>query len=126
MRTILKFEIFEPTLRNFYSEKPFPNYKADDNKISILNSGDRNYLAKTFKKSVGLNKDVLEIGCGTGQLSIYFAIGTNNRVVGLDPTFESLKLASKFTKDNEISNVIFVNADLFDDVLKDDILIYLV
>ena len=94
---ILKFEIFEPTAKsvtNFYSEKPFPNYKADDNKISTLNSGDRNYLAKTFKKSVGLNKDVLEIGCGTGQLSIYFAIGTNNRVVGLDPTFESPKKAS--------------------------------
>ena len=46
---ILKFEIFESTAKsvtNFYSEKPFPNYKADDNKISILNSGDRNYLAK--------------------------------------------------------------------------------
>ena len=119
---ILKFEIFESTTKsvtNFYSEKPFPNYKADDNKISILKSGDKNYLAKKFKKSIGFNKDVLEIGCGTGQLSIYFAIGTNNRVIGLDPTLESLKLASKFTKDNEISNVKFVNAYLFDDVLKD-------
>ena len=62
----------------------------------------------------------MEIGCGTGQLSIYFALGTNNRIIGLDPTLASLKLASKFSKENNINNVKFVNADLFDDVISDE------
>ena len=104
----------------FYDVKPFPNYHHDDNKASILNKGDKNYLAKKFKKFAGFNKKILEVGCGTGQLSIYFSIGTNNEIVALDPTLESLKLASKFANDNSIKNVKFLNADIFDDVLTDE------
>lgn len=103
----------------FYNVKPFPNYNVNDNKASILNKGDKNFLAKKFKQFVGYNKKVLEVGCGTGQLSLYFSIGTNNEIVALDPTFESLKLASKFSGENSIKNVKFLNADIFDDVLTD-------
>ena len=103
----------------FYKESPFPNYKSNDNKYSILEKGDKNYLTSKFKKFISYNKDVLEVGCGTGQLANYFAIGTNNRVVGLDPTIESLRIANDFAKKNEINNIQFVNADIFDDVLKD-------
>ena len=53
-------------------------------------------------------------------MSIYFSIGTNNEIVGLDPTIESLNLASSFSIENNIQNVKFVNADIFDDVLEDE------
>ena len=69
---------------------------------------------------IGFKKKVLEVGCGTGQLSIFFSLGTNNEVVGLDPTIQSLELAKNFTKKNEITNIEFVNADIFDDVLVED------
>jgi len=65
---------------NFYKDSPFPNYKKNDNKITILEKGDKNILAVQFKKFIGLNKNVLEVGCGTGQISIYFSIGTNNNI----------------------------------------------
>ena len=104
----------------FYNIKPFPNYHHNDNKASILKKGDKNYLAKKFKHFTGYNKKILEVGCGTGQLSIYFSIGTNNEIVALDPTLESLRLASKFAKDNRIKNVKFLNADIFDDVISDN------
>ena len=106
---------------NFYKESPFPNYKSNDNKATILEKGNNNFLSSEFKKFIGYKKNILEVGCGTGQLSIYFAIGTNNNVIGLDPTIESLNLASKFADKNNISNIQFVNADIFDDILKDDI-----
>ena len=83
---------------DFYKESPFPNYKNEDNKSTILAKGNKNILASQFKKFIGYNKNVLEVGCGTGQISNYFSIGTNNNVVGLDPTIESLKLASNFAK----------------------------
>lgn len=104
---------------NFYKESPFPNYKSDDNKSTILDKGNKNYLTSKFKKFIGYKKDVLEVGCGTGQLAIYFALGTNNRVVGLDPTIESLELAANFSKKHNIANIDFINADIFDDVLTD-------
>ena len=119
---IFKFEINDSETKkvtNFYKESPFPNYKSNDDKSTILDKGNKNYLTSKFKNFIGYKKDVLEVGCGTGQLAIYFALGTNNRVVGLDPTIESLKLAANFSKKHNIENIDFVNADIFDDVLTD-------
>ena len=104
----------------FYKVTPFPNYKDDDDKQTILEKGNRNILAQKFKKFIGYKKKVLEVGCGTGQLSIYFSLGTNNNIVGLDPTIQSLNLAKNFAKKNEITNIEFVNADIFDDVLVEN------
>ena len=125
---IITFEIKDQITKkviNFYKDSPFPNYKDDDNKASILEKGNKNFLAAQFKKFIGYNKNILEVGCGTGQLSIYFSIGTNNNIVGLDPTIESLSLASNFTKKNNIDNVKFVNADIFDDVLQENYFDYI-
>lgn len=105
---------------DFYKQTPFPNYKKNDNKVSIQEKGNKNFLAAQFKKFIGYNKNILEVGCGTGQLAIYFSIGTNNNVVGLDPTIQSLKLGKDFADLNNISNITFVNADIFDDVLVDN------
>jgi SAM-dependent methyltransferase len=119
---IFKFEINDNETKkvtSFYKESPFPNYKSNDDKSTILDKGNKNYLTSKFKNFIGYKKDVLEVGCGTGQLAIYFALGTNNRVVGLDPTIESLKLAVDFSKKQNIDNIDFINADIFDDVLTD-------
>ena len=40
-------------------------------------------------------------------------------MVGLDPTIESIELAAKFSDQNNINNIEYVNADIFDDVLAD-------
>ena len=119
---IFKFEINDNETKkvtSFYKESPFPNYKSNDDKSTILDKGNKNYLTSKFKNFIGYKKDVLEVGCGTGQLAIYFALGTNNRVVGLDPTIESLKLAADFSKKQNIDNIDFINADILDDVLAD-------
>ena len=102
---------------SFYTTKPFPNYKINDDKISVSERGNKNYLASKFKQFVGYNKKILEVGCGTGQLSIYFSTGSNNLVVSLDATLESLKIAKEFANKNNINNIEFVNTDIFDDVL---------
>jgi len=120
---IFSFEIKDTETKkvtDFYKETPFPNYKENDNKQTIIEKGNKNFLANQFKKFIGHKKNVLEVGCGTGQLSIYFSIGTNNNIVGLDPTLESLKLAKNFSEKNNILNIKFVNADIFDDVLSDN------
>jgi len=117
----IQFNIDDKTVEkviNFYSKSPFPNYEKKDDKSSINFKGDKNYLSREFKKFIGFNKDVLEVGCGTGQLSLYFGIGTNNRVFALDPTIDSINLGNEFSKKNKINNVKFVNADIFDDVFS--------
>ena len=120
---IVKLNINDKTVEkviNFYNEAPFPNYENKDDKSSINQKGDNNYLAKQFKNFIGFNKDILEVGCGTGQLSLYFSIGNNNRVYALDPTLASINLGKEFAKKNKIENIKFVNADIFDDVFNEE------
>jgi len=105
---------------DFYKITPFPNYKINDDRVTILEKGNRNALAKQFKKYIGNNKTILEVGCGTGQLSNYFAIDNNIKVISLDPTLESIKLAKNFSIKNYISNITYLNVDIFDDVLSDE------
>ena len=122
--SLITFDIKDEVTKKvteFYKNSPFPNYKENDNKVTILEKVNKNFLAAKFKKFIGYNKNILEVGCGTGQMSIYFSIGTNNNIIGLDPTIESLELASNFLIKNNIDNVKLVNADIFDDVLSDDI-----
>ena len=45
----------------FYKATPFPNYKDDEDKQTLLEKGNKNILAKEFKKFVGYNKKVLEV-----------------------------------------------------------------
>ena len=104
-------------VRDFYNVKPFPNYDNLENKHSLSIKGKNNLLLTQLKDFIGYKKNFLEVGSGTCQLSLYLSIGTNNNIFALDPTFESLKLGKNFAKNNNINNVTFINADIFDDVL---------
>jgi ubiquinone/menaquinone biosynthesis C-methylase UbiE len=121
---IIKFQINDDITKkvaNFYNIRPFPNYNDNDDRQTILHKGNKNKLACKFKNYVGFNKNILEVGAGTCQMSMYFAIGTNNQIVALDPALESLKLGKKFMELNNIKNVNLLNADIFDDVLEENV-----
>ncbi len=104
----------------FYEKDPFPNYKVNDNRHTILQIGEKNTLIKTFKKFIGFNKSVIEIGSGTCQLSNYLAIGTNNQIYAFDSSFRSLKLGKDFADKNNIKNIKFVRGDIFDKNFQDE------
>jgi len=107
-------------VKKFYEDTPFPNYKNTDNKSSLLEIGDKNFLMKNLKRFIGNNKKVLEIGAGTCQFSNYLAIGSNNEIVSFDSSFESLKLGSEFAKKNNLGNVNFVRGDIFDNIFLEE------
>ena len=104
----------------FYEENPFPNYRINDNKQTILQIGEKNTLLKEFKKFIGFNKSLIEVGSGTCQLANYLAIGTNNQIYAFDSSFHSLKLGKEFADKNNIQNIKFVRGDIFDKNFKDE------
>ena len=120
---IFKFDIKDPVtskVANFYEKDPFPNYKIDDNKHTILERGDNNLLMSELKKFIGFGKSLLDVGSGTCQLSNYLAIGTNNKICAFDSSFPSLKLGKKFAEKNNIKNVDFVRGDIFDKIFEEE------
>ena len=53
---ISKIAIVDETTKqvsDFYKANPFPNYKSDDNKATILEKGNKNPLASQVKKFIG-------------------------------------------------------------------------
>ena len=81
---IYDFKINHPVtdvIKKFYEDTPFPNYKEQDNKSTILEIGDKNFLMKHLKEFVGHNKKILEVGAGTCQFSNYLAINSGNEIV---------------------------------------------
>ena len=106
------------TVSDFYEVAPFPNYNDYDNVDDLLELLESNAFLQDLKHSIGFGKSFLEVGSGTCQLSVAMAARTNNDVVALDPTRASLELGAEFARKNNVSNVMFVNADLFDDPIK--------
>ena len=104
----------------FYIEAPFPNYQGYENAHILQKIVSENIFLNDLKKHIGLGKKFIEVGSGTCQLSLAFAVGTNNLLVAMDPTKESLKLGRDFAKKNNINNVTFLNSDIFDDVVQDN------
>lgn len=103
----------------FYSESPFPNYHGFENARVLQKIVSDNIFLCDLKKYIGLNKKFIEVGSGTCQLSLALAVGTNNKVVAMDPTIASLELGRDYAKNNNINNVIFLNSDIFEDALQD-------
>ena len=105
-------------IKDFYQDDPFPNYEINDDKAILQKRGDSNTYTRELKNYIGYGKKIIEIGAGTCQLSNYLAIGTNNSIVALDANFNSLKLGKDFAVNNDIKNVSFVCADIFDDRIE--------
>lgn len=100
-------------LAEFYATAPFPHYNEFDTAEGLARTLDRNAFLSNLKRHIGLGKRVVEVGSGTCQLSIALASSTNNEVVALDPTRESLVLGAQFCRKCRVDNVAFVNADIF-------------
>ena len=56
---------------------------------------------------------VLEVGCGTGQMSNYLAATTPSHVYASDLTPASLRLGVNFARENGIEGITFMQMNLF-------------
>jgi carbamoyltransferase len=100
------------TVKAFYEETPFPNYDEHDTLRSLIERSRRGIYARKLDESIPYNSDVLEVGCGTGQLSNFLGISCR-RVVGADLCGNSLLLGERFRKQHSIARVRFVQMNLF-------------
>ena len=55
---------------------------------------------------------VLEVGCGTGQLSLFLS-RYQRKIFSIDLAIKSLELGENFRKKNQIENVFFLRMNVF-------------
>ena len=58
-------------MSKFYNKVKFPNYNDLDDYASLYDKGIGNLFTKRIDEELQYGSKVLELGCGTGQLSYF-------------------------------------------------------
>jgi 2-polyprenyl-3-methyl-5-hydroxy-6-metoxy-1,4-benzoquinol methylase len=98
-------------VRAFYAQAPFPGYATSDTLSALRARAARSAFARALDAAIAGDATVLEMGCGTGQLSLFLA-SADRVVVGADLTRESLELATAAARRFAVGGVRFVETDL--------------
>jgi carbamoyltransferase len=99
-------------VKAFYEKTPFPNYDDHDSVRSLIEKSRRGLYANKLNQAVPFNGTVLEVGCGTGQLTNFLGVSCR-RVFGADLCLNSLRLAEGFRSKHGLHRVRFVQMNLF-------------
>ena len=98
-------------VRRFYDEAPFPGYAPRDTLTSFRARAERSRFAQLLDANIAADARVLEIGCGTGQMSLYLA-HADRVVIGTDISRAALGLGQAAARRFDITSVRFVETDL--------------
>ena len=104
--------------KKFYEDVMFPNYDDLDDFSSLIKKSEGSMFAKKLDEELPYSSKIIEIGCGTGQLSNFLS-RYNRTIIGTDLSLNSLKLANNFRKANSIKNVFFLQMNLFKPCFND-------
>ena len=103
----------------FYEDEPFPKYDNIMSRSEIIAAAEKGAYAKSISDIIPTGGSVLELGCGTGQLTNYLGIHPSRTIVGADLSKASLRLAEEFRTSVGIQNTHFIRADIFNLPFKD-------
>jgi SAM-dependent methyltransferase len=98
-------------VRRFYERAPFPGYPPRDSLTWLRARAERSEFARLLDGAIPRDARILEIGCGTGQMSLYLARG-DRVVIGADLARGSLRLAAGAARRFGLDRVQFVETDL--------------
>ncbi|HWS73012.1 MAG TPA: class I SAM-dependent methyltransferase, partial [Thermoanaerobaculia bacterium] len=99
------------TVRRFYEQAPFPGYPPRDSLEWLRARAERSEFARLLDAAIPGDARVVDVGCGTGQMSLYLA-RANRVVIGADFARPSLILAAAAARRFGLDGVQFVEMDL--------------
>jgi len=105
-------------VKAFYEENPFPNYEGLDSGQSLRQKAAQGVFAHLLDDQIPHGAKLLEVGCGTGQLSNFLGMRWGRTVFGADLCVNSLNLGQDFKQTNDIDNAAFVQMNLFRPVFQ--------
>ncbi|MEA3062933.1 MAG: hypothetical protein QOJ94_2714 [Sphingomonadales bacterium] len=98
-------------VRQFYNDAPFPGYPPNDSLTWLRTRAERSDFARLLDASIPGDARIAEVGCGTGQMSLYLA-RADRIVVGCDLARASLALGASAARRYGLDRVAFVECDL--------------
>ena len=104
-------------VRGFYDSAPFPAYPARDSLSTLRARAERSRFAQLLDRAIPGDARIAEVGCGTGQMSLYLA-RADRVVIAADLSRPSLMLGAQAAVRFGIERVHFVETDLHRSALK--------
>jgi SAM-dependent methyltransferase len=104
-------------VRNFYEAAPFPSYPPHDNLSTFRLRAERSRFIQLLDRAIAGDARIAEVGCGTGQFSLYVARG-DRVIVAADLSRSALRLGAAAARRYGIGHVHFVETDLHRSGLK--------
>ncbi len=104
-------------IKNFYEHTPFPNYDNLDTPADLIQKSKKGGFARKLDEQIPFNLNILEVGCGTGQLSNFLSLA-NRHLFGVDMSINSLSLANQFKLKHDLNRVSFCQMNLFKPCFK--------
>ena len=98
-------------VRRFYEHAPFPGYRPCETLASLRARAERSQFACMLDRAIPGDARILEVGCGTGQMSLYLA-RADRLVIGADLSRASLRLGMAAAQRFGLDRVRFVETDL--------------
>lgn len=99
------------TVRRFYEAAPFPGYPPRDSIEWLRARAGRSEFARLLDRAIPGDARILDLGCGTGQMSLYLA-RAGRTVIAADLTRPSLQLGAAAARRFGLTGVQFVETDL--------------
>lgn len=104
-------------VRAFYDAAPFPGYPPRDSLSTFRARAGRSRFAQLLDRAVAGDARIAEVGCGTGQMSLFLA-NADRLVVAADLSRPSLTLGAAAARRFGVNQVHFVETDLHRSALR--------
>ncbi|MDO8648428.1 MAG: methyltransferase domain-containing protein [Candidatus Peregrinibacteria bacterium] len=100
-------------IQAFYEQFTFPGYDGIDSPGILMDKAGKSGFGKWVDQAISPFATVLEVGCGTGQMTNYLGLVSTRTVIGTDMSGASLALGQGFRDRFGLSNVHFVQGNIF-------------
>lgn len=100
-------------MQRFYEQHTFPGYDDVDSPAVLADKAHRSGLGAWYDAAISPFATVLEVGCGTGQLTNFLGLAGTRTAIGADMSTASLALGQTFKSTFDLKNVHFVQANIF-------------
>lgn len=100
-------------MQAFYEQHTFPGYDGIDSPSVLMEKAGKSGFGKWLDESISPIATVLEVGCGTGQMTNFLGLVSTRTVIGTDQSIASLTLGQNFKERFGLQNVHFVQANIF-------------
>src|SRR3989344_5086360 len=100
-------------MQTFYEEHTFPGYDGIDSPSILMEKAGKSGFGKWLDEAISPFATVLEVGCGTGQMTNFLGLVSTRTLIGTDQSLASLTLGQNFKERFGLQNIHFVQANIF-------------